>query len=199
MSDCPATGARHRDAMTITAPEPGAAPEPVKAGRSFDRPTLIALVAGDTFTPIAERITRLFSHDRHVVVLRRFVHLAGTSGGLRSEAGLGLDPSWGVHPSDAIVTRVTSRGGGQPRTLHFEVHLDHCVEVALNCVEDTRERDLHEVWDRREAPVRNQTVTKVYLRGRGIHANRDDRIDIEHWNSHGVGHITTVIFEGGAA
>ena len=183
--------------MTTTAVEP-AASEPVKTSRSFDSAVLTAIVAGDTFGPITERITQLFSHDRRVVVLTRYVHLAGFSGGLRSEAGLGLDPRWGVDPFDAIVTRKPTRGSRQAPSLVFEVHLDHGVEVGFTCGEDTREQDLHEVWNRREEPVRGQTVTKVHIRGRGIHANRDDRIDIEHWNSDGVGHITTIIFEAGA-
>lgn len=141
-----------------------------------------ALVAADTFDPLVERITKMLSHDRRMVKIHRYV----------DRLDLTVHPGLRLRDSDPIKVTTTTF---PTQTRHFEARMGPGLHgLDFSAPDDVTEADLRPRWDQC-GKAYNQQVTAITLTGRGTEPQRDDRIDIEHWNEHRVGQVTTYVFQ----
>lgn len=153
-----------------------------------------AVVAGDTIEPLAERITKMLSHDRRLVKIHRYAH--GQT--MKTDPGLRPDPG----REDAISLKAQRYPEGLRQ---FWVDLSPGIHgFGFSATDSSLERRLRPTYERHHKrwiegstgdSIYDQPVTYVHVTGRGTEAGRDDRIEIESWNEHGVGQLTTIVFQ----
>lgn len=154
--------------------------------------TIGAIVALDTIDILAERITRMVSHDRRMVKIHRYGH----HGHLTIDPGLRPDPE---NP-DAISLKNLRYPEGNRQ---FWVDLSPGIHGFGFSSEVPREASLRDRYTRHHKrlttgegdSIYEQPVTHVTITGRGTEAGRSDRIDIEDFNVHGVAILTTIVFQ----
>lgn len=148
-----------------------------------------ALVAQDTFDPIAERIsailTRAAEEDRRMVLISRYVNKTGADN-LDIKVGLRLDAEYG----DPITIRSGASGS---RSFHASLG-PGSHGFGFTAEADSVEERLHQQWDER-ADVYGREVTRVHVDGWATTPSREDRIDIERWNENRVGILSTLVFQ----
>jgi hypothetical protein len=142
-----------------------------------------AIVAADTFTPLADRVERMLSHGRRICLATRGSYLVGE---MDVQAGLTL----------ARVERTAPEG-----RCVFEVVLEPGLRVAFGFASPTGVNAVTEqvAWARFYAGDGPYNITKLTLQG-GLAADgpaRDDRITIDRWNDEGVRTQMVVVFDPG--
>lgn len=160
----------------------------VQSSERFARREFWAFVAADTFEPIVERIKALVQTDRRMVLLQRYSH---TPENLAVKVGLRLDPD--VRGWDG-----TTENGIHTGEHSFHVHLTPGIEGFGFSVTNHPERVFHHRHAalRRDArPISSEPLTRVHVDGWPHAPSRDDRIDVEHWNEHGVCILTSLVFQ----
>lgn len=160
----------------MTEQAPGRWPERIRANRHVQ-----ALVADDTFAPLADRVERMLSHGRRICLAVRGFNLGGE---MDVHAGLTLGRVERTAPEGRCV---------------FEVVLEPGLRTAFGFASPTGVNAVteREAWARFYAAGGRYNFTKLTLCG-GL-ANdgpaNDDRITIDRWNSDGARTQTVVVFD----
>ena len=156
----------------------------------FEDHTVWAFVTGETFDPLVERVRRMLSHERRVVLMRRYIGKSEAERGtydMDVKVGLRLDPR-----VDEPIELTSSKFPEQIRDLR--VRLTGSESFGFGAPMSLTERVASRRYQNRETE-RDHVTTHVTITGRGIEPNRGDRIDIERWNEHCVGQLTTIVFQ----
>lgn len=151
-----------------------------------------ALVAADTFDPIVERIRAILSHPRRMVLISRYARWKGADE-LDIKVGLRLsdEPDHLGKLEPPIRVSSSTVGKATRRALHVDLKPGR-VSFGFSTVHRS-EAELHSLYERR-AEEGYSPVTRVRVHGWPT-PQRDDLIEIEHWNQYGVGALTTVVFQ----
>lgn len=174
----------------------------------FAGPESHALIAGDTFEPMVERITKMLSHDRRMTVIRQdakpsILHpLANSKDKVTLDEArdrlsvhpLRIEPGLKPDPREDQPIEVTRHNWPEP-TSQFWVRLYPGIGGFGFAAEDSStEQSLRARWESRGL-IYDSPVTQVRITGFGTEAGRHDRIEIEKWNEHRYGEVITITFQ----
>lgn len=162
----------------------------------FAQRSFRALVADDTFDPLVERVKAMLSGDRRMVLTHRYLH----RNELRTHVGLRLDTGDRYYDEDDNETYANTRdpfrvsenryGRGFSASLAPGIHF-----VAFATEGDKTERQMRAAWESRGTGSHHRPVTQVHVDGWADSPSREDRIEIEFWNEHGIGQSTLILFQ----
>lgn len=152
----------------------------------FNDPDFTSVVCDGTFKPITQRIQAMLAHERRMVLIERDINTDGADI-LKIETGLHLDTAWG-EPIE-----FSAHEYGRSMTLHLTPGIHR---IAISAPKGSTEKDMRMRYAQR-GEIRHQPVTYVRLDGSPTTPGRNDFIEIEKWNDHGVGTLATIAFQSG--
>jgi hypothetical protein len=170
---------------------PNRGPERIRVDRDYMK----AMVATDTFAPLADRVERMLSHGRRITMVHRPLGGGHTCGRRRTLTDAALEVTAGLTVEQVDRFNRLDRCGisvilkpGLRQVFGFSAPWGDQAETE------------RQVWERfYDVSLPRENFTKITMRG-GLADDgpaRDDQITIRKWNSSGYASEIVVVFDYG--